>query len=324
MKAICVTELSGPAGLSLVETDLPQRKNGSDDVLVEVRSVGLVYPDVLLSRGLYQVQPRLPFTLGQECSGVVVESDVSSGFSPGDRVVSYWPQGTLAEFVSIPGRALLPLPDDIDFDTGACLPVNYLTTHYALQTRGRLRAEETVLIHGASGGIGLASIHLASSFGAHTIAVVSTQEKAELVRAAGAAEVMTIDEFEANAAHSPRTPIADVVVDTVGGERFAQSLRILRPEGRLLVIGFLSGDIPVVRVNRLLLENLDVIGVGWGFVAHRPGLMRAQWQDVLGLVGDANFRPPISTIVDLRSTPQALQLLEDRQVAGRVVVRVSA
>lgn len=292
-------------------------------VLLDVHEAGVSFPDVLMSRGLYQHRPELPFTPGAECAGVVREAAPDSRFRPGDRVAAFPILGGLAETVAVPEHLVLPLPDGISYRTAAALPMNYLTVHFALERRGRLEAGETVLVHGAAGGIGSAAIQLARALDARVIAVVSTQEKGELARALGAHEVVLTDGFLAKVKDLTAGRGVDLVVDPVGGDRFTDSLRSLAPEGRLLVIGFTAGEIPTVKVNRLLLGNTSVVGVAWGATwTSEPDYIGRQWEALLPLVERGALDPPISSTHDLADIVAALTEIDERRVKGKVTVRV--
>jgi NADPH:quinone reductase len=216
------------------------------------------------------------------------------------------------------------LPDAVSYDEGAALPMNYLTAQFALAERGRLRKGETVLVHGAAGGVGTATIQVAKGYGARTIAVVSTEEKAEVARAAGADEAVLLAGFRDAVKGLTGGRGVDVVVDVVGGDAFTDSLRVLAPQGRLLVVGFAAGQgIPEVKVNRLLLNNVDVRGVGWGAYAMvRPGFMQQQWAELLPMLESGAVRPPIGATYDLDGFAQALLDMEARRTLGKSVVRV--
>jgi len=318
MRAVQVVCLDGPAALQLAEVDEPAADQ--EHVLIDLRAAGVVYPDVLKTRGLYQDRPALPFVLGQECAGVVRHAPAGSALRPGDRVAAFTAAGAFADVVAVDPDSVLPLPDGISFTQGACLPVNYLTAHCALLTRGRLRAGETVLVHGAAGGVGSAATQLAVALGARVIAVVSSPNKAEVARQAGAAEVVGVSDFSPAVRALTGGRGVDVSVDPVGGDRCVDSLRCLAPGGRLLVVGFTSGVIPTVKVNRLLLTNTDVVGVGWGALAQQPGYVQQQWTDLLPLLKRGQLTPVIGATFDLRDVSHALQLLEDRDLAGRAVL----
>ena len=201
--------------------------------------------------------------------------------------------------------------------------MNYLTMHFALLRRGRLTAGETVVVHGAAGGIGTASVQLARALGARVIAVTSTPAKGDVARRAGADVVVAADGFRDAVAEASGGRGADMVVDPVGGDRFTDSLRCLAPEGRLLVIGFTAGDIPTVKVNRLLLNNIDVVGVGWGaFWLREPGYLAQQWTELLPMLADGRIDPIVGAQFALDDAARALASLEDRSAVGKVVLTV--
>jgi NADPH2:quinone reductase len=320
VRAVQVTGPDGPGALEVAEVGEPVR--GDDEVLIEVHAVGINFPDVLLTRGAYQYKPEMPFVLGGELGGVVLEAPSGSSFSPGDRVAATSTTGALAERVTAKDELTFPLPDAVDLDAAACLPMNYLTMSFGLVTRGGLQAGETVLVHGAAGGIGTATIQLAAALGARVIAVASSPEKQDVARRAGAHDTVPADGFKDAVAELTGGQGVDVVVDPVGGDRFTDSLRSLAPLGRLLVVGFTAGEIPTVKVNRLLLNNLDVRGVGWGaYALPRPGYAREEWDWLWPLLESGALAPPISARRPLEEAGAAVALLEDRQVLGRVVVR---
>jgi NADPH2:quinone reductase len=322
MRAAQVVTPTGPSAVELREVDEPTP--GPDDVLVEVHRVGISFPDLLLSRGEYQLKPEPPFTLGVDFAGTVVSGP--DGFAPGDRVAGVLPHGGAAERVAVPSIFTFRLPDATSYDAGAALPMNYLTAHFALAERGGLRSGETVLVHGAAGGVGTATLQVARGLGARTIAVVSTEEKADVARRAGADDVVLLDGFRDSVAALTEGRGVDVVLDVVGGDVFTDSLRSLAPQGRLLVVGFASGQgIPEVKVNRLLLNNVDVRGVGWGAYAMvRPGYMAEQWEALVPMLESGVVDPPIGATYAFEEFGTALADLDARRVLGKAVVRVRA
>ena len=320
MRAAQVTSLTGPAGVEVRDIDEPTPRPGQ--VLIDVEAVGVAFPDLLLSQGLYQIRPEPPFTLGADVAGVVVED--AEGFMRGQRVAAVMPFGGAAERVAAPADGVFPLPDALSYDEGAALPMNYLTAHFALAVRGGLRAGETVLVHGAAGGVGTATIQVAKALGARTIAVTSTEDKAEVARSAGADDAVLLDGFKDAALELTGGRGVDVVMDVVGGDVFTDSLRALAPQGRLLVVGFAAGQgIPEVKVNRLLLNNIDVRGVGWGaFALARPGFMRDQWEELLPMIAAGHVRPPVGATYALDDYAQVLTDLAERRAVGKLVVHV--
>ena len=319
MRAVQVVRLDGPAAVEVRDVPEPQRQ--PDQVLVEVKAIGLNFPDVLQTKGLYQYKPERPFTLGSEVAGIVREAPDGSPLRPGDRVAAFTTTGAFADLVAVSADVVLPLPDGIGFPAGACLPMNYLTAHFALLVRGRLRAGHRVLVQGAAGGVGTAAIQLAAALGARVIAVASTEEKAEVARAAGAHEAVLADGFKDSVHELTGGEGVDLVVDPVGGDRFTDSLRCLAPEGRLLVVGFAAGEIPTVKVNRLLLNNIDVVGVGWGAYAFaHPGYLQEQWAELEPHLRTGALDPMIGTTLPLERAAEALAIIDERRVTGKVVL----
>jgi len=319
MRALQVTRLDGPDALEV--NDVPEPTPGDDEVLVDVKAVGVSFPDLLLSRGEYQMKPDPPFQLGVDFAGVVRTAPAGSGFAPGDRVACALPWGGAAEVVALGADSVFPLPDTVSFEAGAALPMNYLTAQFALATRAGLREGETVLVHGAAGGVGTATIQVAKGYGARTVAVVSTEEKGEVARAAGADEVVPVDGFLAAVKELTDGRGVDVVVDVVGGDLMTDSLRSLAPLGRLLVVGFTAGSIPEVRVNRLLLHNIDVRGVGWGgYAMVRPGFMREQWGALVPMMENGIVAPAVGRTYALEEMGRALTDLAERRTLGKSVV----
>ncbi len=319
MRALQVTRLDGPVALEV--NDVPEPTPGDDEVLVDVKAVGVSFPDLLLSRGEYQMKPDPPFQLGVDFAGVVRTAPAGSGFAPGDRVACALPWGGAAEVVALGADSVFPLPDTVSFEAGAALPMNYLTAQFALATRAGLREGETVLVHGAAGGVGTATIQVAKGYGARTVAVVSTEEKGEVARAAGADEVVPVDGFLAAVKELTDGRGVDVVVDVVGGDLMTDSLRSLAPLGRLLVVGFTAGSIPEVRVNRLLLNNIDVRGVGWGgYAMVRPGFMREQWEALVPMMENGIVAPAVGRTYALEEMGRALTDLAERRTLGKSVV----
>ena len=324
MRAVQVVTLTGPSDVEVREVDPPTQ--GHNDVLVEVHSVGVAFPDLLLSRGQYQFKPEPPFTLGVDFAGVVLDpgSPESSAFTVGQRVAGVNLSGGAAEQVANPAIFTFALPDAMSYDEGAALPMNYLTALFALEERGGLREGETVLVHGAAGGVGTATLQVARGLGARTIAVVSTEEKAAFARAAGADEAVVGPDFKDAVKELTGGRGVDVVLDVVGGDAFTDSLRCLAEQGRILVVGFASGQgIPEVKVNRLLLGNTDVRGVGWGaYAMTRPGYMQTQWHRLVPMIESGVVKPPVGATYDLAGFGRALVDMDERRTLGKSVVHV--
>ncbi|MCW2599289.1 MAG: Alcohol dehydrogenase zinc-binding domain protein [Frankiales bacterium] len=314
MRAVQVITLDGPKAVQI--TDVPE-PDSTGKVLVDVHVAGVNFPDVLMTRGEYQMKPELPFVPGSEIAGVVVSGE---GVAPGTRVAGFPVLGGYAERAAVDPGLLFPLPDRVSFAAGAALLMNYLTVDFALARRGALQPGETVLVQGAAGGIGVASIQLAKVMGATVIAVVSSDAKAEIAGAAGADHVVGLD-FLARVKELTGGRGVDLVVDPVGGDRFTDSLRSLAPEGRLLVIGFTAGAIPEVKVNRLLLNNISVVGVGWGaFWMRDPAYLQEQWARLLPYLEDGRLDPLLGNSYPLESAADALLELDERRALAKVLI----
>lgn len=322
MRAIRVTTLGGPESVELAEVDEPL---AGDGVVVDVHAAGVAFPDALLTRGLYQYRPELPFILGAELAGVVRTAPAGAQVKAGDRVAGLTMiGGAMAETAVLGTDRVFPLPDNVSFEAGAGLLFNDLTVYFALTVRARLAEGETVLVHGAAGGIGTSTLRIAPALGAgRVIAVVSTQDKAEVARAAGADDVVLADGFKDAVAELTGGKGVDIVMDPVGGDRFTDSLRSLAPAGRLLVVGFTGGEIPTVKVNRLLLNNIDVVGVGWGaWTLSHPGALAQQWDGLAALLTSGKLAAPQPEVYPFEQAAAAVASLESRSARGKVVVRV--
>jgi NADPH2:quinone reductase len=322
VRAVQIQTLDGPAALRVVEVDEPAV--GGEQVVIDVHSAGVTFPEVLQSRGKYQIQPPLPFVPGSEVAGIVRYAPEGGAVREGDRVAAFNGSAGYAEVVAADPRMVFPLPDRLSFAQGAALPMNYLTVHFGLVHRGRLSEGETVLVHGAAGGIGTAAVQLAAALGNRVIAVTSSEAKTETARAAGATDVVLAEGFREQVAELTGGRGVDIVVDPVGGDRFTDSLRSLAVEGRLLVIGFTGGEIPTVKVNRLLLNNISVVGVGWGAFWMNRGLeyLQEQWADLLPLLEAGKLDPVLGAQFPLEEATQALEELDQRRAQGKVLLTV--
>jgi NADPH:quinone reductase len=325
MRALQITELTGPdSALELVELPEPEASHmlsPGSGVLVDVRAAGVSFPEVLQTRGEYQLKPPLPFVPGSEVAGIVRSAPEGAAVRPGDRVAAFCALGGFAEVAVAPEFLTFPLADRLGFAEGAALILNYHTAYFSLALRGRLREGETVLVHGAAGGVGTAALQVARGLGARTIAVVSSDEKAAVAREAGADEVVRADGAWRDEAKELSGGGVDVVLDPVGGDRFTDSLRSLAEGGRLVVVGFTGGAIPEVRVNRLLLNNTEVIGAGWGaYVMPKPDLNREIGAAVDRLVDEGVVRPVVGARFTLERAADALKLIDGRGATGKVVL----
>lgn len=327
MRAVQIVNLDGPReALALVDLPEPAAEHPltpGSGVLIDVYAAGVSFPEVLQTRGLYQLKPELPFVPGSEVAGIVREATADTGFSPGDRVSAVCMLGGFAETAVAPGHLTFKLPDELDFAEGAGLTFNYHTAYFALVTRGRLAAGETVIVHGAAGGIGTATLQVAGGLGARTIAVVSTAAKGQVARDAGADEVVLLSATWRDEVKELSGGGVDIVIDPVGGDRFTDSLRCLAPGGRLVVVGFTGGSIPEVKVNRLLLGNTEVIGAGWGaYVLGRPDVNRAAGEEIAGLIASGHVRPLVGARFALEDAADALELIDGRGATGKVVLAI--
>src|SRR5215203_2908169 len=291
MRAVQIVDLTGPDS-ALAQVDLPEPEPShmltpGSGVVIDVHAAGVSFPELLQTRGEYQFKPPLPFVPGSEVAGVVRSAPDGSGLSEGDRVAAGCLLGAFAEVAVAPDFLTFPLSDELDFAQGCGLVLNYHTAYFSLKRRGRLAEGETVLVHGAAGGVGSATIQVAKGLGARTIAVVSSDEKERVAREAGADEVVRSDGPWKEQVQEITDGGVDVVIDPVGGDRFVDSLRALREEGRVVVVGFTEGSIPEVKVNRLLLRNTEVVGAGWGaYVTPKPQAIREIAEEIDRLIGD--------------------------------------
>jgi NADPH2:quinone reductase len=332
MRAVQITELTGP-DTALELNDVPEPgpehpMTPGSGVIVDVKAAGVSFPELLQSRGEYQVKPPLPFIPGSEVSGIVRQvhgdRDQESNLKPGDRVAAFCMLGAWAEVAVAPTYFTFKIPDDWDYAQGAALVLNYHTAYFALIARGRLAEGETVLVHGAAGGVGTASLQVAKAWGAKTIGVVSSDEKAEIARQAGADEIVRSDGRWREDVKAMTDGGVHLVLDPVGGDRFTDSLRALREYGRLVVVGFTGGSIPEVRVNRLLLNNTEVIGAGWGAsVLGWPERTQRIAAAIEGMIEAGQVKPVVGARFALKDAADALKLLDERGATGKVVLDVA-
>ncbi|MEV6070454.1 NADPH:quinone oxidoreductase family protein [Nocardia sp. NPDC052001] len=321
MRAAVVSKLEGPESIEVL--DMPEPAAYPGGVVIEVHAAGIAFPDVLMTRGQYQMKPQLPYIVGCEVAGIVREAPEGSHVVAGDRVVALTLLGNAAaELAVTPAEMVFTLPDNVSLEAGAGVLFNDLTVHFCLTKRGRLAPGETVLVHGAAGGIGTSTLRMAKALGAgRVIAVVSTEEKAEVARANGATDVVLTDGWLAAVKELTGGRGVDIVLDPVGGDRFTDSIRSLASAGRVLVVGFTAGDIPTVKVNRLLLKNVEVIGAAWGeWVMSHPGYLQEQWAEVAPLLANGDIAPPEPVLYSLAHTAEAVSALDKRTATGKVVV----
>jgi NADPH2:quinone reductase len=311
---------------SLVVDDVPSPRPGPGAVVVSVKAASVNFPDVLVIQNKYQFKPPLPFSPGCELAGVVKEvGDGVSGVKPGDAVMAYTPSGAFAEEAVIDAGRAIAIPDGMDFETASSLLVTYGTSEHALQDRAGLKSGETLLVLGASGGIGLAAIEIGKALGARVIACASNEEKRAVCRAHGADEAIDYADIRDGIKEMTGGAGADVVCDPVGGSYTEAALRSTAWRGRLLVVGFAAGDIPKIPLNLALLKGCAIVGVFWGeFVRREPDRFAASVARLAAWYREGKIRPHISQTFPLERTAEALRLMADRKVKGKVVIMMPA
>ena len=324
MKAVLCKAFGPPESLALEEIDSPRPAKGQ--VLVDVHSVGLNFPDVLQIAGKYQVQPPFPFVPGSEVGGIVAEvGEQVTGLKPGDRVMALVGNGAMAERVVTDADAVDRIPDSMSFDVAAALGIAYGTSYHALQQRARLQKGETLLVLGASGGVGLAAVEIGKAFGARVIAAASTDEKLEVAKRHGADLLLnyTTGNLKDKVKELTGGSGADVIFDPVGGDLFDQATRAINWNGRILIIGFASGTIPKFPVNLALLKGCQIVGVFWGaFRKHEPQAFRENCAALFDLFREGQIKPLISQAFPLDRFADALNIFTKRQAVGKIVLRV--
>jgi NADPH:quinone reductase len=326
MRAVIVHE-HGPVRKQRVET-IPDQTPGAGEVMIDARAIGVNYPDMLVIEGRYQVLPPRPFSPGKEVAGVV--SAVGAGVSRvrvGDRVMAQREYGTYCEKVVSPEATCYRMPDAMSFDEGAALGLAYQTSHFALVDRAGFRKGETVLVTGASGGVGLAGVEIAKALGATVIAGVTNATKGELCRRHGADHV--IDLAVPDLRNSLREQVyaavgkrgVDIVLDNVGGDAFDGALRALAWCGRLVVVGFAGGRIPEVKANYLLVKNISVIGLQWADYRERdPAWVRRVQTELYALYAQGKLKPYVSERYPLERFADALDRFVERGVQGKMIL----
>ena len=321
MRAVHLFEYTGPDGLRIVDTDEPVEDGR---VLVDLHAAGVAFPDLLQSKAEYQVVRLLPALLGMEAAGVVRSAPEGRGLEPGQRVAVLADTGTWQQTVAVDPAMVFALPDSVSFAAGAGFLLNYLTVHFALEERARYRPGETVLVHGAAGGVGVAALQVAAALDLDTIAVVSTAAKAEVARTHGATHVVGVDGFKDHVLALTQGRGVDIVLDPVGGERFTDSLRSLAPGGRAVVLGFAAGQIPTVKVNRLLLKNISVIGAGWAeYMRSDPSYPAKQWAVLEPLLRAGKLTIAEPAVYQMDRAADALRALDERAASGKIVLTLA-
>ena len=322
MKALRVDALSDDlTGVGLA--DIPQPERAPGEVLVRVRAASLNYPDLLMTQGKYQFKPELPFTAGMQLAGEVIEGDDAGIFSPGDLVMGGAKTDAMAEVASVPVRSLRTLPDGLDIDTAAALGTAYMTAYTALVEIGGLEAGQTVLVHGASGGVGLAACDLAKAMGATVIAATHREEKIEeLKRASGADHViLNHGRFREEVIELTDGRLCDLVYDPVGGDIFDESTRCVTFGGKLLVVGFVAGRIPEIAVNIPLIKGFSVVGVRAGEYARRfPERGQRIMSEIAKLATSGAITPHIDRKLPLDDWREAFEAMQRGELIGKVIL----
>lgn len=326
MRAILCKEY-GPASKLVIE-DIPSPEVKGRGVKVRVKAAGLNFPDTLIIEGKYQLKPTMPFSPGGEMSGEVIEvGEKVTNFKPGDRVAGLTGYGAFAEEVIVPEHNILPIPESMSDEKAAAFSMVYGTSYYALKQRANIQPGETLLVLGASGGVGLATIELGKAMGAKVIAAASTAEKLAIAKEAGADELINYTEEPLKDAVKKLTNSkgVDVVYDPVGGDFTEQALRAMAWNGRHLIIGFAAGDIPKIPANLTLLKGCSVVGVFWGsFTQREPETSASNMMELLKMFAEGKIDPKISQVFEFEDYEKALGALTGRTATGKIVLKVGS
>ena len=324
MRAILCKEL-GPANTLVIE-DIASPTPGKGEVKVRVKAAGLNFPDTLIIEGKYQIKPQLPFSPGGEMAGEVMEvGEGVKNFKPGQRIMGLTGYGAFAEEILVPENRLIPVPDGMDDHTAAAFSMVYGTSYHALKQRANIQPGETLLVLGASGGVGLAAVELGKAMGAKVIACASSDEKLEVAREAGADDLINYADEDLKEALKKRYPKGvDVIYDPVGDKFTEAALRNMAWNGRLLVVGFAAGDIPKIPANLALLKGCSIVGVFWGaFTQQEPKVNMLNIMELFQLFGQGKLKPRISQVFQFEDYEQALAALTSRTAKGKVVLDVT-
>jgi NADPH:quinone reductase len=322
MKAVLCKQHGPPE--SLVIEDVPSPRPGAGEVVLTMKAASLNFPDVLIIQNKYQYKPPLPFSPGSELAGVVKEvGEGVSSVKPGDRVLAVTTFGAFAEEVKTDAARVVPIPPAMDFTSAAAFMLTYGTSDHALTDRGQLRPDETLLVLGAGGGVGLAAIEIGKAVGARVIACASSEEKLTICREHGADDLINYEREDLRERIKALTGGrgVDVVYDPVGGRYTEPALRSTTWRGRLLVVGFAAGEIPKIPLNLTLLKGSSIVGVFWGDFARRePDRFRTRAGQLAQWFQEGKLRPHVSATMPLERAVEALNLLAARRVAGKIVL----
>lgn len=324
MKAVLCKAFGPAETLVLEEIASPELKK--TEVLIDVHAAGVNFPDTLIIEGKYQFKPPFPFSPGGEAAGVVsAVGEKVSHLQVGDRVMALTGWGSFAEQVAVPGYNVMPIPSEMDFNSAAAFGMTYGTSMHALKQRANLQPGETLLVLGASGGVGLAAVEIGKALGARVIAAASSAEKLAVAKAAGADELINYSESNLKEEIKRLTngQGADVIYDPVGGDLFDLAIRSIAWNGRLLVVGFASGRIPELPVNLCLLKGAAVLGVFWGAFAQRqPADNAANFAQLFAWHAEGKIKPLVSQVFPLEQAGDAINTLGQRKAVGKLVVQV--
>lgn len=323
MKAVLCKAYGPASSLVLEETTDPVAK--PNEVVLDIHAAGVNFPDTLIIEGKYQVKPPFPFSPGGEAAGVVASvGEKVKHLKPGDRVMGLTGFGSFAEKIAVDAMRVLPMPDDMEFVTASGFSMTYGTSMHALKQRANLQPGETLLVLGASGGVGLAAVEIGKAMGARVIAAASSDEKLQVAKDAGADELINYGDGELKEKVKALTngKGADVIYDPVGGDLFDQSLRCINWNGRLLVVGFASGRIPEMPANLPLLKGAAVVGVFWGsFAAREPQNNLDNFKQLFAWFSEGKLKPLVSKTYNLDEYEDALAMLTSRKAVGKVVIK---
>ncbi|WP_420547052.1 NADPH:quinone oxidoreductase family protein [Curvivirga sp.] len=320
MRALQITEHGGIDQLKMI--DLPSRPLASGEVRIKVKAAALNFADLLVLKGTYQSIPPLPFIPGMEATGKVIEvSDDADGVYVGDDVVAFVNAGGYAEELVTHCSNIWQAPKGASAPEAAAYPVAYGTSELALFDRARLQEGETLMVHGAAGGVGLAAVQLGKAMGATVIATAGGSEKCALAKENGADHIIDYKNESIKKRVKELVGNVDVVYDPVGGDAFNQSLRVMNSLGRILLVGFASGDVPRIPANHLLVKNIDIQGYYWGdYIKYTPKKVTKSFERLNKLYQTNKIKPHVSATFPLEKTAEALDFLKSRQATGKVII----
>lgn len=317
-----VRSLDGPGALEVEESDRPSI--GPGEVGIEARAIGCNFFDILITQGKYQVKPELPFAPGAEVAGVVYEvGEGVDGFSSGDRVSALLVHGAYASEVVAPVDRVFPIPDAVSFEDAAATGLVYQTSHVALVRRADLQPGETLLVHAAAGGVGLAAVQIGAALGARVIGTAGTEDKLDLIREHGAEIAINYreEDWVARVKELTEGRGADVVYDPVGGDTFDLSTKCIAFEGRILIVGFASGRIPTAAMNRVMVKNFSLVGIHWGLYFDKdPRVLYESQRALSELQAASKIKPVVTQTFALKDAATALAALADRRTTGKVIL----